>query len=54
MISNVNESVDVKSDALNVLQRFPLSQDEYASYHQAREQLASSSEAEGSDTGSAD
>ena len=46
MIANVNESADVKADALNVLQRFPLSQAEYASYHQAREQLASGGEAE--------
>lgn len=54
MIANVNESAAVKADTLNVLQRFPLSQDEYASYHQAREQLASSGEPEGSDSGSAD
>jgi hypothetical protein len=54
MIGNVNESADVKADALNVLQLFPLSQEEYASYHQAREQLASSGETEGSDSGSAD
>jgi hypothetical protein len=46
IIANVNESADVKADALNALQRFPLSQDENASYHRAREQLASSGEAE--------
>jgi hypothetical protein len=54
MIANVNESADVKADALNALQRFPLSQAEYASYHQEREQLASSGAAEGSDSGSTD
>jgi hypothetical protein len=54
MIANVNESADVRADALNALQRFPLSQDEYETYHQAREQLASSGEAEGSDSSGAD
>jgi hypothetical protein len=39
VIANVNESADVKTHALNVLQRFPLSEDEYASYQQAREQV---------------
>jgi hypothetical protein len=54
MIANVNESADVKDDALNVLQRFPLTQAEYASYHQAREQFANSGEAEISDSTSTD
>jgi hypothetical protein len=49
MIANINESADVKADALNVLQRFPLSQDEYASYQQARQQLTSSGKTEVSD-----
>jgi hypothetical protein len=40
VIANVNESADVKTQALNVLQRLPLSEDEYASYQQAREQVA--------------
>lgn len=54
MIANVNEPADVKTDALNVLQRFPLSQAEYARYHQAREQFATSGEAEGTDSGGGD
>jgi hypothetical protein len=54
MIADVNEPTDVKTDALNVLQRFPLSQAEYARYHQAREQFATSGEAEGTDSGGGD
>jgi hypothetical protein len=46
MIANANEPAGVKTEALDVLQRFPLSEAEYASYRQARE-LAT--EVEGSD-----